>query len=227
MTFPNNPLEVRLGEARTNDEPLGPWLRELQQATVFAPLRVTGESSSLGVVEVDGQQLALVFTSEEMLRSVTDVPFIAPPFAGLVDMLPPGFGVLVNPQSDVSITIAPADLEAGRAGGDPLVVDASRLFIGEPAEEPVDVLAALSRTAHGIAAVRELRRAWVSVDGAEPGLMVGVDLDPDNEDVRLVVTSALRDGLPADAVVELQFANDRGPVIDWMWANAEPFHAKS
>lgn len=224
--FPNNPLEVRLSEARTNGEPLEPWLRDLQQATVFAPLRVTGENRSLGVVEVDGQQLALVFTSEEMLRAVTDVPYIAPPFSGLVDMLPPGVGVLVNAQSEVSITIPAADLQRTGASDAPLVVDASRLFIGEPAEEPVEVLAALSRTAHGIASVRELRRAWVSVDGAEPGLMVGVDLDPDNDAVRAVVTSSLRGGLPPGAVTELVFANDRSPVIDWMWSNTEPFHVK-
>lgn len=226
MTFPNNPLEVRLAAARTNGEPLGPWLRELRRATVFAPLRVNGETQTLGVVEVDGQQLALVFTSAEMLRAVTDVPYITPPFAGLVDMLPATVGVLVNAQSDVSVTILAPELRAAGTSDRPLVVDASRLFIGEPAEEPVDVLAALSRTAHGIAAVRELRRAWVSIDGAEPGLVVGVDLDPDNDDVRAVVTAALRDGLPADAVVEMLFANDRSPVIDWMWSNTEPFHVK-
>jgi hypothetical protein len=226
VTFPNNPLELQLAEARGTGEPLGAWLGELRHATVFAPLRVNGDTRSLGVVEVDGDQLALAFTSEEMLRSVTDVPFIAPPFSELAGMLPPGVGVLLNAQTDFSVTIPAGELDGTRTGGAPVAVDASRFFIGEPAEEPVEVLAALSRTAHGIAAVRELRRAWVSVDGAEPGLMVGVDLDPDNDAVRTVVTSALREGLPPEVATDLLFANDRSPVIDWMWANTEPFHMK-
>lgn len=226
MTFPNNSLEVRLSDVRATGEPLGAWLGELRHATVFAPLRVNGDTRALGVVEVDGNQFALAFTSEQMLRSVTDVPFIAPPFSELAGMLPPGVGVLLNAQTDLSITIPAGELAGTGTSGAPVAVDASRLFIGEPAEEPVETLAALSRTAHGIAAVRELRRAWVSVDGAEPGLMVGVDLDPDNDAVRAVVTSALREGLPPEAVTDLLFTNDRSRVIDWMWANTEPFHVK-
>jgi hypothetical protein len=221
--FPHNALEVGLAAVRAGDEPLEAWLHALQQSTVFALLHGT----SLQVLVIDGLSLATVFTSEQMMREVSaEQLYIAPAYAELVDLLPDGVGLLVNPGSDVSVTIPAAELRP-RTGDGPRTVGASRLFIGEPAVEPVEVLNALSRTAHGIGEVREMRRAWVSVDGAEPGLMIGVDLDPDNDAARAAVMNALRDGLPSEVVTDLLFANDRSPIIDWMWSNTEPFHVKS
>lgn len=224
MSFPHNALEARLHEARTDDDLLRTWLQDLRRTTVFVPLRVTGQTRSLAVMQVDGHQLVPLFTSPEMLQAATQAPSFAPPFAGLLDLLPGGVGMIVNPGSDVSVTITADDLSLVRTSGVPEPVGASRMYIGDPADEPVELLAALSRTARGIAAVRELRRAWVSVDGAAPGLVVGVDIDPDNDDVRLVVLDTLRRATPADSVVDLVFANDRGAVIEWMWANTETFY---
>lgn len=95
--------------------------------------------------------------------------------------LPAGVGIVVNVQSDVSVTIA---------------------------------------------AVRELRRAWVSVDGVVPGLVVGIDVDPDNDAARGVVTGARRAALPSGDHVELILTNDRGLMCRLMWANTQPFHVK-
>jgi hypothetical protein len=101
------------------------------------------------------------------------------------------------------------------------------VLIGEPAIEPVELLSAIAGATDAVSAVRSLSRCWAQTGAEPPGLVLGVDLDPDTAAARAEVTGAVgvvwsevRPGFTVDVV----FEGDGGVLATWMLQNVEPFH---
>jgi hypothetical protein len=78
--------------------------------------------------------------------------------------------------------------------------------------------------------VRELSRCWAQSGEQPPGLIIGVDLEPDSRQLRTVVVEAVGVAVTTvnpGFVVDVVFAADRGTFVTWMQQNVKPFHQAS
>jgi hypothetical protein len=227
-TFPSNPLEEALRDAAEGRLGVGEWLESLLPARVWAPVvSAEGGTGSFPVLSVEGGSYVAVFTSEEELARVEpDAAFVVAPFRDLVERLPTHVGVAVNPGGSLGLPVPAAEVRR-LVDGRGRIPAGSTVRIGEPAEEPEAFLAAAAGELAGLPAVRSARRCWAAVDQNEPGLVLGVDVDPDSEDVRRGVLAGVRlaaasSGYPAS--VDVVFANDRDALTQWMQEHTAPFH---
>jgi hypothetical protein len=104
------------------------------------------------------------------------------------------------------------------------------VLIGEPAIEPVELLAAIVQATEGLPAVRSLSRCWAQSGQQPPGLVIGVDLQPDDREVRAEVAAAISaavTGAHPDFVVDVVFAADGGTFTRWMQENVKPFEKRT
>jgi hypothetical protein len=95
-----------------------------------------------------------------------------------------------------------------------------------PASEPTELLDAIGAALRRVPAARAARRCWAQVDDDRPGLVVGLDVDPDNPPAREAALSAVHAALDAaapDFAVDVVFSSERDGFTEWMSANAEPF----
>ncbi|MEO6116816.1 MAG: enhanced serine sensitivity protein SseB C-terminal domain-containing protein [Pseudolysinimonas sp.] len=100
-------------------------------------------------------------------------------------------------------------------------------YLGEPAVEPVELLAAIARATDGLSAVRTLSRCWAQFGNEPPGLVVGVQLEPDTPQVRAAVAESIGSvwsTLQPGYAVDIAFDGDGGSVTTWMRKNVNPFH---
>lgn len=226
--FPSNDLERGLAEAAEGRLEVAKWLRDLARASVWVPMQSTdGASGSFPVLSIEGGSFVPVFTSEGQIdKAAPQGPRVNPPVRELVASLPDSVGLAVNPGGAVGLPIAAGALRD--ALDLPHHVPAgARVRIGEPAEEPAALLGALAAQAKHVPAVRELRRAWAAVGEADPGLVVGVDLDPDNQQTREAAMAEVRSAVAAQSTsftVDVVFASDRDSMMEWMTQHAEPFY---
>jgi hypothetical protein len=66
----------------------------------------------------------------------------------------------------------------------------------------------------------------VVIDDGAPGLVIGIDIEPDQASMRRDALSAVARALIAAPVrfpVGVVFAQDRGELVAWMGENAVPF----
>lgn len=102
----------------------------------------------------------------------------------------------------------------------------SRVYLGEPADEPRALLDAIGAALAGVPAVRGARRVWAMVENGTPGLVVGIDVEPDEAATRREAMAAVSRALavaPAAFPLGVVFVGDRGELVAWMAANAAPF----
>jgi hypothetical protein len=144
-----------------------------------------------------------------------------------VASLPESVGLAVNPGGSVGLPLPAGTLR--QSLGLPGRIEAgTRLRIGEPAEEPEELLATIARGLASVSAVRSARRCWAAVGESRPGLVVGLDIDPDNHQTRTAALESIRsvaDTSPGDFPVDVVFENDRDELTTWMTAHVEPFYA--
>ena len=101
------------------------------------------------------------------------------------------------------------------------------VLIGEPATEPVELLAAIAQATDLLPAVRSLSRCWAQSGQQPPGLVLGVEIEPDNQEVRAAVVDAVTaaDGSRHPGfTVDVVFMADGGTLTSWMQDNVKPFH---
>lgn len=228
MTFPCNDLEVSLQQAYTEQIPVDEFVRALLAARVWVPLTPSADgSASMPTVTIDDQALLPVFTSEEqLLLGAPDCERVTPPVAELLTQLPAHVGLAVNVGGDVGLPIFAAGLAQAR-GGVATLSAGTRVRVGEPADEPTDLLAGLGAALAAVPAVREARRCWAQVGESRPGLVLGLDVDPDNPQSRSSALAAVREAVgtaSSDFPVDVVFGSDRDSFTTWMSANAEPFY---
>lgn len=226
--FPRNDIEVALVEAQRGDLGIEDWLRRLGSEPVHVPTTPGAGSGSAGlpVLSIAGRSYVPIFTSlGEARLAAPSADLLAPTLVDLVGTLPGGVGVSINPGRPISLAVPPEDLRR-ILGGERTLGVGSRIRVGDPVEEPTAVLRAVANGLSGLPAVREVRRAWVAIDDDPPGLVLGIDIDPDSPEVRRVVTEAVRSAAPpVDYSIDVAFSNDGGPIVEWMWASGQPVAA--
>lgn len=102
----------------------------------------------------------------------------------------------------------------------------SRVYLGEPAVEPGELLDAIEAALSAVPAVRGARRVWVMIDDGQPGLVIGIDVEPDDANSRSDAMAAVAGAHPATPVgfpLGVVFAPDGGELVAWMAENAVPF----
>ena len=227
-TFPSNPLETALRDAAEGRLQVGEWLESLLPSQVWAPVTAAeGGSGTFPVLSVEGGSYVAVFTSaEELTRVQPQAAYVVAPFRELVQHLPAHVGVAVNPGGSLGLPLPAAELRRlidGRGS----IPAGSTVRVGEPADEPEAFLDAAAHELARLPAVRSARRCWAAVDDNEPGLVLGVDVDPDSQEVRSSVLAAVRRAASTSAYpasVDVVFANDRDALTEWMQQHTSPFH---
>lgn len=244
--FPGNELEQVLAASVGRPEATPRLVEALSRSHVWVPLPSGGGPDStnldLPTVELGGALHVPVFSSEEQLRSVAPgMPFAIVPMYEFARGLPPQVGIVVNPEGAVGVPLPPevvAELcrysagEAGHQGAQESARSGARVRMWEPdpEAEPVDFLATAAGEFAVTPVVLSARRALASVEGREPSLFVGVELDRWQEDDRAAAMSALGRALGAAPLpwpvnmVLLDVAQD--PVGDWMLERVTPFYAR-
>ena len=238
---PDNPLEDALLAARESGD-LDHLLVTLALADVFIPsaepgpdeeTRVTakaGEQLALPVIELDGNSFVPVFTS------VTQLERFRPEGGGymrihgraLSAIAPPDVGVAVNPGGDLSLALTPEQL-AGLATAEPGDSEAEYL-IGQPREEPTELLDAMARFAEGRPQVQAAYRALlVRRRAAEPEHVIGLELRPgaDAQPVIDAAAEAAREaGVERLALLPLQPGVEAGQIGRFLLGKTEPFWSR-
>jgi hypothetical protein len=225
--FPHNDVERSLDDAAAGRLDLEEWLRAFVDATVWVPLTAaSGQQGTFPVLSIDGGSYVPVFTSEaEADRAAPRTRRIAPVVRELVASLPESVGLAVNPGGSVGLPL-PAGTLRQVIGLGRRVAAGTTVRIGEPAEEPEELLDAVAAALVAVPAVRSARRCWAAVGENRPGLVIGLDVDPDNQHTRAAALDTVRaaaDAAAGDFPVDVVFENDGDEFTGWMAAHVQPF----
>jgi SseB protein C-terminal domain/SseB protein N-terminal domain len=231
--FPGNELEEALAASLGNEHAAPRLLEVLRRSHLWVPLPEGGGPESrqldLPTTEMAGQAYVPVFSSKEQFVRVvgTHMSFTVAPAAEFARGLPPQVGIAVNPGGAVGLPLPPeAVAELCR---EPLAGGGGRVWLSEPdwQEDPVDFLSLARDEFERVPAVRTARRALASVEGDEPQLFVGVELDDFSDEARTAVHDALGralHGVPVRWQVQLVYLDAaRDPVVDWLAGSVRPF----
>ncbi|MEX2983758.1 enhanced serine sensitivity protein SseB [Streptomyces sp. C36] len=240
--WPGNELEEVLAASlgAAGPEAGGRIVEALGRSSVWIPLPGGGGPDSAGLdlptLELNGAAYVPVFTSHaEFLRVMGEqMSFAVAPAVEFARGLPPQVGIVLNPEGTVGAPLPPpAVAELCRAGRILLEGEPSggrvRLFEPDWQEEPTAFLAAAGLEFAGQRqVVRTARRALASVEGGEPALFVGVELELPDPAGRTAALEALGRALgeaPVPWPVQLVFLDvARDPVADWMRDRLRPFY---
>jgi len=228
MTFPDNELEMVLVTASRGETTALAFVELLFRSTGLFPMAEDASGSTpLTIVTIDQADFVPVFTSRSEADAVmAGSVFVEAPVRDFMAGVPTHLGLAVNPSGTLGLPIA-AEAVQHQLRRATTIPAGTRVRLGEPAIEPTELLAAIGASLAAVPAVREARRVWAQIGESDPGLVVGLDIDPDNPDVRqsavLAVGSAHRREHSAFAV-DVVFAHDRNDFTEWMNANAAPFY---
>ncbi len=238
-SWPANELEEVLAASLGVPDAGARIVEVLGRSSVWIPLPNGGGTDSrdldLPALELDGAAYVPVFSSEEQFRKVVGelMAFAVAPAVEFARGLPPQVGIVVNPDGAVGAPLPPPAVAAlCRAGRTALDGEATggrvRLFEPDWQDEPTAFLAAAGLQFAAAEVVRTARRTLASVEGADPALFVGVELDLPDPASRSAAMEALGRALgevPVPWPVQLVFLDvAHDPVGDWMRARVRPFY---
>jgi hypothetical protein len=263
-------VERSLGWAARDAGQLPGLLAELTKTRLWVPLPARrrpftdGTAVRLPLVRYAGADFVPAFTSAGRLTAWADaapaeaqdtaglwrragdarvVPHIVVNAAGLARRLPPGLGMVLNPDAAPSVPLYPESVSyLGRLtppDGIPPQRLTGTIAVGHPPTEP----AALLRAAHDLLQaqppVRHASRAWLSVPGHGEGLVISVALDdPSSDRDRTVVVDALARAcasvpLRVPFPVDVTFPGEDLPgepaenlIDEWVARNSRPFYTR-
>lgn len=228
MTFPSNDLEIVLQAASRGETGVESFVDALFVSSGYFPVAVAPDGgASLTVMTVGDLPYVSMFTSAEQATAAGVTSSVAEaPVREFMAGVPAHLGIAVNPGGELGLPVAAATVQL-RLGRGSMVPAGTTIRIGEPAEEPVELLQRVDEAFRALPAVRNARRCWAQVGAEVPGLVLGVDIDPDNPDVRGSVIRAVgaANSQPGIAV-NVVFTNDGGEFVSWMRENAEPFYTE-
>jgi hypothetical protein len=233
MAFPVNDLEsALLAASQGSVAPLDFVTRLFQSEVVVLDLPSADGSRYLGTITMDDRILLPVFTSPEQAQLSGLLSGESQALAGVLrDIMstqPTSWGVAVNPGGTLGLPVYAEAVQAQLARVHSIPVGTT-VHLGAPAVEPTALLEQISMVAPSVPAIRSISRCWAVVGDQPPGLVIGVDLEPDTPDVRAIVLRTI-DGARAvehpDSTVDIVFWRDRGPFVEWMEQNATPFYRR-
>jgi SseB protein C-terminal domain/SseB protein N-terminal domain len=235
---PENAVETLMAEARAGHTPMDTFLRALLTSFVFlAPSEDSTETElQLEAYEgPDGHLYAPVFTSPQRLaRFVGHDRGASVQLATLAETWPESLALVINPGDAVELVLPGHDLLKLAAGEEDspqtTVGPGTSIMLGEPAEEPEDVLAAVAEAAAGRPEVKAAYRAQMYIDrpGEEPQLAIGLLLDGPGgaaleDEIGNAATAA---GADAVVVVPIHPEAEEDPVAGYMLERIEPFYRR-
>jgi hypothetical protein len=227
MTFPSNDTERVLAAAAEGRTGMQSFLRTLVDGEVFLSKSAFSDAGlTLATTTIDSRAYIRVYTSDEQALAGGEEGSVEVAARGLIRSMPSHVGFALNVGGDLGLPVFAETLQQSVNGSSTLSTG-SRIRIGDPVEEPNDLLQALSDAYAGLPAIRAARRCWAAVNDEQPGLVVGIDLDPDTPDTRSIVqqaTSSTVSTLAPSFVVDLVFTTDRDEFTNWMIDNSPPFH---
>lgn len=248
MTFsPQNELEEVLVRAAAEPAHRPEFFSVLMDATVFVlggdendqpgekVLPADSHVSLLHWEKSDGSTAIPFFSSLAALQmAVTqEQSFLALPARSLFE-LTRGETLFLNPKLPYGKEFMPQEVEhmlSGEGNGlvqQRVIEEDSRILIGQPAEMPTQMIDSLTRL---FAKHRQVRRAWVAQiqEGKEEAhLLIGLELESDEEAIIQAAGSVASDTLPDDRPVDICLVDkeDNGGVGHYFLRHATPFYER-
>lgn len=207
--------------------PLASSLYRLAATEVLIAVAQTGQGPEPLVTDISGESAVVAWTDLEQARA--DAPdthrLFSLPVAELLAQLPPHAGLVVDPRAGSPVHVAAASKDA--------VVEAARPFpagaptrIGDPAEEPTELLDRLRAAAASVPGLRRLWRTWYQVADARPRLLVVYAADSPAEQgpaVADAVVAVAEQAQHPTAVLVLALEDLPEDHRAWLLANTPPF----
>jgi hypothetical protein len=233
VPFPNNAVEQTLAAARAGQVTDQRLLASLAEAELWVPLpagAAEGETA-LPIMVIDDAKYVAVYTSEEQFkRCAGKYSAAVTPGRAFARTLPPELGIAVNPGGEAGLPIHPSGVQVIRGEESP-VAAGTEIRLGEPAEEPDALLAALRRAFAAVPEVTSARRAWAQFGDSPDGLLLGIEVTPDHDRsrrsaVQAVTTAVQRSPVPY-AVDSVFLTDPADSLAGWFRENTHPFYIRS
>lgn len=238
---PENELEDALVTSLQDATP-DAFLAALADADVYLPApeatpgeerQVTaraGDEIPLPLLEQGGERFIPVFSSQtQLLRYLPEgTPYLRLQGRALASIWPSDCRLALNPRGELGIILSPEQVAA--------VKDAPEhgtpgFLIGEPKEEPHELLEAMRRFAAARPQIRAAYRGLiVRRPSARKETVIGLELDP-GADAPLIVDAAAEAaraaGMERLALVPIQPGVDAGRVGRFLVDETEPFYTRA
>jgi hypothetical protein len=232
VPFPSNAVERTLAAACAGEVTDERLFDSLAEAELWVPLPEDAVESNdrrtLPVMMIDNARYVAVYTSEEQFkRCAGEYSCAVTPGRAFARTLPPELGLAVNPGGELGLPIPPAGVQAIRGAETP--VDAgTEIRLGDPAEEPHALLDALRAAFAAVPEIVRARRAWAQFGDNPAGLLLGIELAPDDDRARRSTLDAVNTALsqsPVPYTVDAVFPTDPADQIAaWFLDNTQPFY---
>jgi len=251
MAFPNNPTEEALHAAMQDpEEPerIGAFFEALVGGQLWVPIpegagQQEDGSFALPTLEFEEQQLIPGFTSEEQyaIGAPDDTEHIVLPATDMIKQCPDSIGLAINPGCEVGMPIPPDGLQmiaeqfidGDGDGDDDEDGEGTRVVIDHPETEPTELLSAVGTALGEVSQVVSASRAWIDVENAGEGLIIGVELDdPADEQAQELtlhtVERVVKDVEP-DFALDVTFVDQEegDPIDEWLLDNTDPFYTRA
>ena len=219
MTFPANPVEAALQELRDGKGSPDEVLRALADGDLWVALPEGADAGNarLPIVMLDDKPYVVVFTSEAQYgRSGPTGEYMVVNGRVLAGQLAPELGLPVNP----------AGLRRIRGGEGDTVPKGTPIRLGRPADEPVELLAALTRALPGVPEVSAAYYALAQIAEDTPMLVVGVRLTTgDARAAAFAVVDAVATArrTPVNMIVMDDVADT---IAAWLTEHTTPFYER-
>jgi len=235
---PENELESLMLAARAGEVPMPDLVKRLVNAHVFVPAETSQEAGS-GNLSLprhrgrDGSFYAPVFTSRERLLRFTGGDWSATlPFRDLAGSWPEDLVLVLNPGELVQLVLPGTEvLRLGRPTQGPSLVPAgTSVMVGEPAEDPEQVLRTVAAACSVHPEIAAAYRAQIHIDrpGESPHLAVGLLFDGSGEGLertcREITEAAARAGAEGVTVLSVTEEPSGNGIADYTVQSTAPFY---
>jgi SseB protein N-terminal domain/SseB protein C-terminal domain len=224
---PENELEEALA-ASAREHDLAPLLGALAEAEVFLPTpeQVPDASGNLPLptFEREGKTYVPVFTSAAQLaRFAPDgTPFVRISGRALATFWPAECSLVFNPGGDLGAVLTPEQVAQVLEAPPP----DRALAIGEPREEPEELLEAIRRFAEGRPEIEAAYRGLLVRRGGVPEIVVGLELAPGADETAVIAEAARAAGVESVALVPLRRDAAQSDVARYLLEKTEPFYRR-
>ncbi|HEY1367498.1 MAG TPA: enhanced serine sensitivity protein SseB C-terminal domain-containing protein [Gaiellaceae bacterium] len=243
---PQNELEeVLLDAARTGD--VEELLGVLSRTDLYVPTPTAGPAEEqrveaqagdelpLPLLERAGVKYVVAYTSQTQLARVpaAGTGYMRIDGAALAAVVPAELALVLNPGGDLGITIRPDQLAELRERDvepepDP---DEQGFLVGEPREEPVELLAVIQGFGERTEAVEAAYRGLLlRRHGGVPEPVIGLQLAEGADETAVIEAAAhaaREAGIDALALVPIRPGTDAGAVARFLVERTEPFYVRA
>jgi hypothetical protein len=237
---PQNPVEVMMVEAHAGRMSMSALMTALLTSPVHLVPGDDSDGDELSLAAREGRDGGLyipAFTARSRLERFSGSDRSASvPLRDLAASWPAEVSLVIDPGDPVELVLPGQDfrrIAGGREpGGEQTVPGGTSVMIGDPADEPEAVLAAVALTCSGRPEVIAAYRAQLHVDraGERPHLAIGLVVDAPSEDHdelrREVARSATAAGADQVSVVVLDSVAEGDAVAAYMLEQTRPFFSR-